>query len=276
MTDEAWSNSPAPATVNRELAFLRRVFNVAIADGFADTNPVQPRMFAKEDNARVRYLTDDEEKRLREVIGTDEWPKVAVALHTGARQGNQFRLRCEDVDFASGHITLRRPKNRRTYHVPMNETLRDVLRKMPSRLKSEYVFPSSTGVTPLDPRNWLREVFRPALLRAKIASLRWHDLRHTFASRLVMRGTDMRTVQELMGHETIDMTQRYAHLSPQHLRAAVQRLNKLELTPLLTPKRRRKKLRSVRVRKSSSCRWKRARPEGFEPPTLRSEDRSIA
>lgn len=93
-------------------------------------------------------------------------------------------------------------------HVPMNETLRDVLRDLPSRLKSEWVFPSATNVTPLDPKNWLREVFRPALVKARISGLRWHDLGHTFASRLVMRGTDLRTIQELMGHETIDMTQR--------------------------------------------------------------------
>ena len=97
---------------------------------------------------------------------------------------------------------------------------------LPSRLKSRWVFPSETDETPLDPKNFMSWVFVPALARAGIENLHWHDLRHTFASRLVMKGVDLRTVQELMGHTTITMTLRYSHLSPAHQLEAVQRLNR--------------------------------------------------
>ena len=100
------------------------------------------------------------------------------------------------------------------------------LRDLPSRLRSEWVFPSETGATALDAKNYMHRVFTPALKKARIVGFRWHDLRHTFASRLVMAGVDIRTVQELMGHRTIAMTLRYAHLSPAHRLDAMQRLTR--------------------------------------------------
>jgi integrase-like protein len=88
------------------------------------------------------------------------------------------------------------------------------------------VFLSATGETPLNAKNFLHRVFLPALKTARIVGFRWHDLRHTFASRLVMAGVDLRTVQELTGHKTQAMTLRYSHLSPEHQLDAVQRLNR--------------------------------------------------
>lgn len=215
-----------PATTNRELAFLKRVFNVAIADGLTERNPVRAVRLRKENNARVRYLSDAEEKALREAIGEAEWPMVAFAIHTGLRQAEQFGLRWENVDFGTGIITVPRSKHDETRRVPMNETVRDILRLRPSRLSSEVCFPSGTGETPIDACNYMRRVFTPAVKAAKIENLRWHDLRHTFASRLTMAGVDLRTVQELMGHKTITMTLRYAHLSKAHQLEAVQRLDR--------------------------------------------------
>jgi site-specific recombinase XerD len=215
----------APASINRELAFLKRVFNIAIADGLAESNPVRSVKLFRENNQRVRFLADEEEPWLREAIGEEEWPKVAVAVHTGLRQAEQFHLEWEYVDFTTGLLTVPRSKHGEARRVPMNETVREILRALPSRLKSPYVFPSDAGLTPLDARNYVRRVFLPALKRARIEGLRWHDLRHTFASRLVMKGVDLKTVQELMGHKTIAMTLRYAHLSPAHQLAAVRRLD---------------------------------------------------
>src|SRR5207247_4627316 len=94
--------------------------------------------------------------------------------------------------------------------------------------KSPYVFPSETGESPLNANNFINRVWNPARKKSSLADLHWHDLRHTFASRLTMAGVDLRTVQELMGHKTITMTLRYAHLSPTHQLEAVQRLNRPE------------------------------------------------
>jgi integrase len=132
----------------------------------------------------------------------------------------------DDVNFDAGTIRARDPKGGRGYHVPMNDELRTLLRALPSRLRSPWVFPSETGTTPLNSQNFINRVFRPALRRAGIDDFSWHDLRHTFASRLAMAGVDLKTIQELMGHQTLAMTLRYAHLSPAHKLDAVQRLQR--------------------------------------------------
>ena len=215
----------APATINRELAFLKRLYNVAIGDTLADTNPVKGVRPFTENNARVRFLTAEEETRLRTVVGETHWPLVAVALHTGLRRAEQFQLRWRDVDFATGVLTIPRSKHGEVRRVPMNETVRAVLAAQPSRLRSPFVFASATGATPLDSQNFMNRTFVKALRAAAIADFTWHCLRHTFASRLVMAGVDLRTVQELLGHKTLAMTLRYAHLSPGHQLDAVRRLD---------------------------------------------------
>lgn len=196
----------APATINRELAFLRRVFNAAIASRVAETNPVRSRkqggVFTKENNQRVRHLLAEEETALaREIPNPGDWSKIVVAVHTGLRRGEQFWLRWEHVDFTTGIVTIADSKSGEPRHIPMNDTVRAVLRALPSRLKGPWVFPSETGETPLDAQNFVNRVFLPALRRARIENFQWHDLRHTFASRLVMAGVDLRTVQELLGHK---------------------------------------------------------------------------
>jgi len=144
----------------------------------------------------------------------------------GLRASNQFDLKWTDVDLSNGIITARATKSGETYRIPMNETVREILRGLPSRLRSEFVFPSATGKTAMASRSFRERVFRPALEAAKINDFHWHDLRHSFASRLVMAGVDLKSVQELMGHKTLAMTLRYAHLSPAHKLDAVCRLDR--------------------------------------------------
>lgn len=146
-----------------------------------------------------------------------------MALHTGLRRGELFALNWNDVDFNTPIITTPRTKSGETRWVPMNGLVTETLRNLPTRMRSEYVFTSKAG-TPLKPQNFINRGFGPALRRAAIEDFRWHDLRHTFASRLVMGGVDLRTVQELLGHKTIAMTVRYSHLSPGHLQVAVEAL----------------------------------------------------
>jgi len=215
-----------PSSVNRELQFLKHVFNVAIADGQADVNPVKRVKLFKENNRRMRFLSEDEEKALLKAMPEEHRPLVVVALHAGLRRENQFHMRWEHVDFATGWITVPRSKSGEAYRVRMNDTLRETLRALPSRMKGRWVFPSATGETPLDAQNFYNRVFLSALKAAKIEGVTWHTLRHTFASRLAMAGVDLTTVKELMGHKDITTTMRYAHLSPEHQLDAVQRLNR--------------------------------------------------
>jgi integrase len=227
---EKWATRQAtelgPASVNRELSFLRRVFNVAMANGLVEQNPVKGVKFLREPSGRVRFLTEDEETRLRAEVGEPDWPLVAFAINTGLRQGEQFGLRWSNVDIANRVLTIPRSKHGGARHVQLNETAMAILRDLPSRLHSAWVFPSQAGGSPLNVSNVLHRIFLPAVRRAGIEDFRWHDLRHTFASRLAMAGADLRTIQELMGHKLLTMTLRYAHLSPTHLHAAVRLLDR--------------------------------------------------
>ena len=114
-----------------------------------------------------------------------------VALNTGLRQGNEFHLRWTDVNFDTGTITVRQSKSGESYHVPMNDEVRAVLRDLPSRLRSEWVFPSETGQTPLDAKNYMHRVFNPAVKKARIAGFARDDppLRAPVARASARRGT---------------------------------------------------------------------------------------
>jgi len=214
-----------PATVNRELSFLRRVFSVALANALVERNPVKAVKFFHEPSCRVRFLTEDEEPRLREQLDPSQWQIVEFAFNTGLRQSEQFGLRWEHVNLANRVLTIPRSKHGGARHVPLNDSATAILRSLPSRFHSRWVFPSGTGKTPLNRTNFRQRVFNPAVREARIENFRWHDLRHTFASRLAMKGVDLNSIRELMGHKTLAMTLRYAHLSQSHLHHAVKQLD---------------------------------------------------
>jgi len=214
----------SPATVNRHLTLLKTLFNKAVQWGKTEVNPAKGVKLFRENNQRVRFLSEDEEMKLEAVFPSKYWHLVEFAIHTGMRKGEMFNLRWTDINFQTSVITIPRSKSGEMRHIPMNDRVVEILRGLPSRMKSEWVFPSATWSTPMDGDNFTKRVFIPAVKKARIEDFRWHDLRHTFASRLVMKRNDLTTVRELMGHKDIKMTLRYSHLSPAHKMTAVQTL----------------------------------------------------
>lgn len=213
-----------PATINRYRALLSMIYSVAVRNGKVCNNPARLVRLRTENNARVRFLDDREEAALRKVI-RERFPEheaeFDLALHTGMRRGEQYRLRWEDVNLTVGIISIPRSKPGRRRHLPINSVARSALEALWGRADGAgYVYPGSMGPREKDWRRW----FEDAVQIARIQDFRWHDLRHTFASRLIMAGVDLRTVQELMGHKTIAMTVRYAHLAPGHQQEAIERL----------------------------------------------------
>jgi integrase len=213
----------ADATINRHFALLRRAFTLAIKDNKLSRNPVSGVTFFPEHN-NTRFLNDEELTRLRNVVPTDKWAWVAFAIETGLRQGEQFSLQWKWVDLDNSVLTIPMSKSGRTRHVPLSEGARSILRSFDSFLRSPFVFPSiHDPLKPLNPDSFLEFVYQPALRRAGIQGSVWHTLRHTAASRRIMAGVDLVTVKEIMGHQDIKTTLRYAHLSPKHLKDGVNR-----------------------------------------------------
>jgi site-specific recombinase XerD len=218
---QKWLDSKAEdwsiATRNRHLALLKLTFRLAEEDGTVKTNPARLVRQSKEDNGRVRYLSDAEDATLRAVIQksyVDHLPEFEVAVMTGMCQGEQFSRQWNDIDFDAGTIRLQISKNGKCRFIHLNTRALAALRMLHAQ---------SVGSGPVFPNKKPRW-FTDAVREAKLEDFTWHDLRHTFASRLVMAGVDIRTVQELMGHKSITMTMRYAHLSPQHRIGALERL----------------------------------------------------
>ncbi|WP_051548035.1 site-specific integrase [Sneathiella glossodoripedis] len=212
------------SSVKRELSVLKAVLNRAIDICPAYTLPAFPKL--KDNAVRVRYLSDDEETALMAVL--PKWLKdvVVFALHTGARKQDILDFRWRDVIWQDGKpssVRIPKPKSRNPYRVPANKTLVSLLEGLSSREDgdSSHVFRASHGGPILDPtRAWEK-----AVNAAEIEDFVFHDLRHTFASRLVMKGVGFKHVQELMGHSNIQMTLRYAHLAPSALDDAVYALD---------------------------------------------------
>jgi len=218
-TQSQWTDS----TINRHFGYLRRVFNLAIKDGRLGRNPVSGIKFLPEAST-TRFLSNDELTRLRGVMSPDHWQLVAFAIETGLRREEQFLLKWNQVDLENGVLTLPLAKGGRTRHVPLSEGAKTILRALPSILMSGWVFPSlTTKGLPLDSRNFMRRVYEPALRRAGIEGVCWHTLRHTAASRRIMAGVDLVSVKMFLGHRNIETTMRYSHLSPDHLRQAVNK-----------------------------------------------------
>ena len=210
------------ATVNRDLACLKTAFSKGIQWGLVLSNPVKMvKFYSEKDRARTRYLSPEEKAALLAVCSPELRRIVLVALKTGMRKSELLFLRWLDVDFGANLIKIRKSKSGRMRFIPLHPDVRRVLNDLP--VGGDFVFTSS-GREVLSVDGWVRTQFEAALDKEEIRNFKFHDLRHTFTSEMIMRGADLKTVSELLGHATTAMTERYSHLSPAHKNLAINLL----------------------------------------------------
>jgi integrase len=190
-----------------------------------NASPVRDVSHRREDNSRVRELRPEEKRRLLAVIRArfpHHEPEFQFARHTGLRQGSQYGLTWEMVDWESSVLHIPRTKNEEPLHVPLNKDALAILRKLQAHGNGkDQVFCSRETGKPLGgPKHW----FTAAVREAGIEDFHWHDLRHDFATRLRRAGVPLEDIADLLGHKTLAMTKRYAHISMDRLRDAVSRL----------------------------------------------------
>ncbi len=183
-----------------------------------DRNPMQGIKLFRENNARVRYLTEQEEFCLFQQLPPRYHPIVRIGLLTGLRASNLLGLRWRDVDLEAKVYTVPLSKSGDALRLPMHPRVQEILTALPRN--GAYIFAEADGQSPWD----FTHAFARAARTAGIQDLHLHDLRHTWASRMAMAGVDLLTIKELGGWKTIQMVQRYAHLSPDHKRQAIERL----------------------------------------------------
>ena len=211
------------STINRELACLRKMLNKAIDWEYLTLNPAAKiRPFPEKANLKERVLAPEEETRLMEVVSGSLRPILIVALNTGMRRGEILTLTWNEVSFSRGEIRVENTKSGKARTIPMNRILGAELQRLRRENgNTAYVFANPSTHKPF----WdLRRSFIRACKEAGITGIRFHDLRHTFASRLVQAGKDIVTVKELLGHSSLQVTMRYTHSNMDLKRRAVEAL----------------------------------------------------
>jgi integrase len=224
----------SPYTVANELTVLRHMLRLARRWGYVDQVPDVD--MPRKPEGRQRYLEEEEIGRLLVTCRRSRNPYLAaivtIAVNTGMRKAEILGLTWERLDLSTSRITLYRTKSGKPRGVPMNSAVYGTLVALQpdAAQRAGLVFRRSAD------RAWgqIRRAFTTALERAEIKGFRFHDLRHTAASHMVMRGASLKDVQEILGHADYKMTMRYSHLSPAHLRAAVDRLDGLTISTTST------------------------------------------
>lgn len=218
------------ATANRYMAALSHCLSLAVKEwGWLETNPLFKVTRSKEPKGRVRFLTDDEREALLKSCQSSRnkslYLIVLLAISTGARQGEIMGLAWDDVMFDSRRVVLRDTKNGETRSVPLVGPAFDLMKAHSKvrRLDTKLVFPrvGDQSATPIN----IRESWERAVKVAGIENFKFHDLRHTCASYLAMNGATLAEIAEVLGHKTLAMVKRYAHLSEQHVSSVVERMN---------------------------------------------------
>lgn len=211
-------NEVSEASTNRELALLKTMLNKAVEWGKLKSNPAAKVKKFKEHGGRERIMSTDEMKRLVDAAADHLKPILVIALNTGMRRGEILNLRWEDVDFARNFILVADSKNGRSRKVPMNGLVAETLKNLKKEDTSLFIFCPRKSKVPVKD---VKRSFKTACRNAGIKGLRFHDLRHTAASRMIEGGADLVTVSKILGHSTIQMTMRYCHPTAGTMRQAV-------------------------------------------------------
>jgi len=220
----------SPKTVNNELTVIRKM--LVTAKKWRRIAYVPEFEWLRVPEAKFDFLDRDESRRLIDTAEPEWRPMILVGLRAGLRQGELLALSWDDVDLQSGRLVVRHnmsrgvvgtPKGGRSREVPLGDDVAVSLREMPSRFARGLVFRGEAG-RHLKKGECKWPLWR-ACAKAGLRRVGWHVLRHSFASQLVMGGVPLKAVQELLGHATIEMTMRYAHLSSDVRRDAVRTLD---------------------------------------------------
>jgi integrase len=221
------AQSRGPRTTRGYLATIEHAFKLAVEEWlWLEASPMARVRKPKEPRGRVRFLSDDERHRLLDACRASHnrylYPLVLLGLLTGCRKGELLGLHWSQVDFKRAMIVLEHTKNGDRRSVPLVLQAESVLREHGRlrRLDSPLVFPRSDNRAPID----IRYSWHHALTAAEIDDFRMHDLRHSCASALAASGASLLDIAQILGHRSLDMTRRYAHLTEDHTRRTLERM----------------------------------------------------
>ena len=218
----------APATVVRYMAALSHAFTVAVREWqWLDDSPMRKVRKPSLPRGRVPFLDDDERKRLLDACRESDneylYPIVVLALSTGMRKSEILNLTWDAVDLKKDRITLFETKNNEVRVLPLAGHALRLIESVERLEDSNLVFPGKADSSkPID----IRPSWEVALKKAGVTDFRFHDLRHSAASYLAMNGASLAEIAEVLGHKTLQMVRRYAHLSEAHTTSIVESMNK--------------------------------------------------
>ncbi|MBX3708210.1 MAG: site-specific integrase [Gammaproteobacteria bacterium] len=218
----------SPSTVVRYMAALSHAFTVAVNEWqWLDNSPMRKVTKPQEPRGRVRFLSDEERIRLLTACKESDSPylyiTVVLALSTGGRRMEILGLHWQDIDLTRGIITLHETKNGQRRALALTGHALELMKTHAKirRVNCDLVFPGKNQKKPVD----VRTPWENALKRAEITDFKWHDLRHSCASYLAMNGASLAEIAEILGHKTLQMVKRYAHLSDSHVSKVVASMN---------------------------------------------------
>jgi len=222
-------NKRSPSTVVRYMAALSHVFNTAVNEWeWMDANPMRKVKRPKEPRGRVRFLSDDERARLlnsaKQYKNPHIYAIIVLALSTGMRQGEILSLKHNDLNLKEGYLIIHESKNDERRRIPVAGHALEVLKKHNAirRIDTNFIFYGNKPNSPY----FIRNIWSELMARAEIEDFKFHDLRHSAASYLAMNGASLAEIAEILGHKTLQMVKRYAHLSDSHTSSVVASMNK--------------------------------------------------